>query len=277
MVDSDKSKNGPLASDDKLRALYRASLDQETEIPAELEASILEQARSHVANQSRPKQKPKSGPVTNLTPKRRRWEIPASIAATFIFATLLFINNRDELPAIIDTGIPTSKQSESQRSFDAGLVPQEIPHGDIESEQIVDQASPAAAMMEQAPIMSESKAPTMQMEAKSGKAFKKARQPSPLPEKLKSAPIIQDALAPGAPQMLMEPSLEKSIAPAAEVQRIDPESWLSHIQQLMDQGLIEQAQTELIAFQAHFPDYSLREFCAGHKPLCEKRTKDEIE
>lgn len=276
MVDSDKPEYDSLESDDKLTELYRASREKEVEIPPGLDASILEQARSEIASSMESEHKP-AAEVVRL---RKRWEIPASIAATFVIATLLFIQNKDDLPAVIDMGIPESDQNEISRPSDTGMLLEEIDIAEESKQNHQDSLSTQASPRQPAPGMSKAEPQPTEAASESRKSFKRERQSLSAPARFESLPMPPDSspsiappmtpsMAPSpSPTMQTAPMMEKSISAETEAQPIDPQSWLSHIQNLAKQGLIKQAQTELIAFKVHFPDYSLQEFCEGHESLC---------
>lgn len=275
MVDSDKPENDSLESDDKLTELYRASKEKEVEISPGLDASILKQARSEIA----PSMESEHKPAAEVVRLRKRWEIPASIAATFVIATLLFIQNKDDLPAVIDMGIPESSQNEISRPSDAGMLLEEINITEQSKQQAEDDLPAPASPLQQAPGMSIAEPQSIDAAA-SRKSFKRERRSLSAPARFESLPIPQDpspsmvpSMAPStSPTMQTAPMMEKSISAETEAQPIDPQSWLSHIQNLVKQDLIEQAQTELIAFKVHFPEYSLQEFCEGHESLCQTIT-----
>lgn len=263
---------------DKLIAdLYRASREQDpAEVPPALDDLILSRAKQAVSGDDGAQ----PAGNKNVRPLRRRWEIPLSIAASLVLVTLLYLNNKDELPPVLDTGIPEADYGETLNG--SAPAPAESPMGGSQLEEII--VSPAAqaeqeqrnrrgersesgeseesdaALMEQAPSMKKSAPRTLDSFApqRNGSSSTELMDtPAQIPQTLKAERGI------AAPAVDVDVDAEqKEIAPP------DAQAWLQRIGSLWQEGERQQAQAQLAEFKARFPDYALEAFCAGYSGLC---------
>lgn len=274
MVDPKDPHHNRQQQDELIADLYRASRGQDpAEVPPALDDLILSRAKQAVSedNGARP------AANNNVRPLRRRWEIPLSIAASLALVTLLYLNNKDELPPVLDTGIPEADYSETLNG--SAPAPAESPMGGAQLEEII--VSPAAqaeqerrnrrgekgesgesdaVLMEQAPSVKKSapRAADSQVQQQNAPASSGLMDaPAQAPQTLKAERGI------AAPAVDVEADAEQK-----EIASPEAQAWLQQIGSLWQQGERQQAKAQLAEFKARFPDYALDAFCAGYNGLC---------
>lgn len=296
MVDSKEPQNNRPEEEERISELYQASRDEQSvEVPKALDDQILAQAKQAVCEEG-DAGNAEQADDKKVIPIRRRWELPLSIAASFVLVTLLYINNKDDIPAVLDTGVPQVDYDTLNRPAPA-TAPTESLMGAAEVE--MDQ------MLEEVIVTSESRAESempAQNKADARAALKKAqparerratvegyakpKQPESVPSIQKREPRLRDetrmklrkestgfmsapAEMPRALKAEQGRVLDDAVMDEQEAQPLDAEAWLGQISELWQQGGQKQAKAQLAEFRAHFPDYSLEAYCKGYEGLCE--------
>ncbi len=221
-----------LEGDSALSRLYRRDAHEEPN--AELDATILAEARRNLARTSH----------VAHSPFARHWVVPTSLAAVLVLSVSVVL-----------------------------LTPDPVRHPGVEFDGVAESPAPAGSLAdapETAASGEELSAPARQQRADEvvGKSsetrerkaarFKSApgdeQQPRPAPAT--GAGVAEEAAAPSVSRTPAEPLPGRQAMPADTVQA-DPAAWLRFIESLLKEQNPQAARSNLRAFRTRYPDFSL--------------------
>ncbi len=289
MVDTKDPHHNRSEDDEFVSELYRASRDEESmQVPKALDEVILAQARQAVDGKSDDAGSEESD-NRKVVPLHRRWEIPLSIAASFVLVTFLYINNKDDLPGVLGIGVPKTNNEESigRRPY-TDASSKNLTSADelkakqraISSDRSMREGAAKRKLGAPAAMMKVPPAPDSQATGGRSKVHEEARQQAK--SSLQQPALLNQYEKPEKKKEMVsgfsgepvdKPQLFKieddSKTEEAEQQPFEVEDWLARISLLWQRGDLKEAKAVLTEFRAHFPDYSLESLCSGNDGLCD--------
>ena len=258
-----------LAGDSELSRLYRRDAHEEPD--AQLDATILAEARRNLAPTSR----------VAHSPFARHWVLPTSLAAVLVLSVSVVLLTLDpvhqpgvaidrvaETPAAAGSLSDAPKTAAPGEEMPAPLsapLPAKAAVGSEQDSAAEDGAAGGRASGLAPPQPSARQKRAHEPVGKSSeKRERKAAQfknvPSseqqPRPAPATGAGIAEEAAAPSASRVLAEPLAGPHAMPADTVQA-DPEAWLRFIESLLKEQNPQAARSNLRAFRTRYPDFSL--------------------
>ncbi len=271
---NDDDLNDYLEGGSDLSSLYAKSKTAPADTSGSIDQSILAAAKRSVGSQ----------PTSVKNSSIRRWGVPASVAATVLLSTTLYLTNQQ---TIEDLSQPEAYAPTESAINEARKNTTDKREAITETESL---SADRIAPLEKKKAHTSSPAPaaisgsvvgksTMPSKENTGALRYRAAPSSPTSSNLAPAPerqIQQGLAAPAVTPMKTQELYKTEVhvnqasgrldAPAEEQLTADfrnsPESWISYIESLVVQGDIPSAQDELEAFLNRYPDAQLPETLA---------------
>ena len=266
-----------LEGDSALSRLYRRDAHEEPD--AQLDATILAEARRSLARRSR----------VAHSPFARHWALPTSLAAVLVLSVSVVLltpgpfrppgvefDGVDEAPAAAggpgDAPESAARAEETPAPARAPLAAK--PAMDRERDTAAEDHATGGRASSSAPLQP----PARQQgaDAAAGKASEKRKREAaqlknvpgseqqPRPAPAAGAGIAEETAAPSASRALVEPLAEPFAEPPAERHALpadtvqaDPAAWLRFIESLLKEQNPQAARSNLRAFRTRYPDFSL--------------------